>query len=86
MQSFSWTCMRPHANRNLETVLRVILSHDRDSAILRLPKPFYRVESSSLLGWLVYDHGLCPVNLDHIYCAGWAAIGFVHQLCRDLLL
>jgi len=94
MQSFSWICMRPHANRNQETVLRVILSHDRDSAILRHPEPFYRVERSSLLDWSIYNHGLRPVNLDHIFVVVFTrsqlcrlnCIGSVYRLCRDLLL
>ena len=94
MQSFSWICMRPHANRIQETVLRVILSHDRESAILRHLVPFYGVERSSLLGWSFYNHGLRPVNLDHASVVVFTrsqscrlnCIGSVYRLCCDFLL
>ena len=75
---FFRTYMHPHANKNHETVLRVVLLHNRDLAILRHPKPFYGVERSLLLGWLVYDHGLHPVNLDHIF----VVIFMRSQSCR----
>ena len=34
---------------------------------IALPWDFYGVERSSLLGWSIYDHGLCRLNLDHIF-------------------
>ena len=46
--------MRPHAIRDLETILRVMLTPDRDLTILQsYALIFCGVEHSSLLGWSV---------------------------------
>ena len=34
---------------------------------IALPWDFYGVERSTLLVWSIYDHGLCRLNLDHIF-------------------
>ena len=79
--------MRPHAIRDLETMLRVMLTPDRDSTISCNPMPFCRVEHGSLLGrsvsvmgWAVRSHAVFMRSFSQdCHHAGYAAIGSVNR-------
>ena len=56
---------------------------DRNVAIDCVLLPNRGVECGSLLGWSFSDHGLCPVNIGHIFCGHFHEIAIVQAVQRS---